>query len=119
MIHYSNMRSCWTAWVLILPSLVSGCMTRETLEKATFKQPLFLHDRIDRVEKAVITPDAKLVVLVEGQRAHSKPGPFTIIANSPDANINGDQSFRNVFRDAIVAGWPSEFLVRTDLLAVA
>src|SRR5262245_53169876 len=113
------MRSRWGAFLLILP-LVSGCLTRDVIDRATAEHPLFLNDRIDLIERAVITPDTNLVVLVEGKMARTPPGQFTIIANlAATREVEEQQVPQVILRNSVVAGWPSEYLVRTDLVAVA
>ncbi len=87
------------AWLLLLlPLILSGCCTYFTIDGATHA---YRHDRVVRIEKAVVTQDDKLIALVDGTRAESsKIGRFTITAPLPSEE-NGSW----VTREGMQEGW--------------
>jgi hypothetical protein len=87
---------------LFLPLILSGCCTTVTVDTCTHT---FRHDRVFRIEKAVVTPDDRLVLLVEGSRAESsRVRPFTVTVALPPS---GD--FVRVPKEGMTRGWNSEF----------
>ena len=66
---------------LLMPMLLTGCCTYLTVDTATHA---YRHDSIRRIEKAVVTPDNQLVILVEGATAESSHvEPLTITVSLP------------------------------------
>lgn len=63
-------------WLLLLPIILNGCCTYLTIDASTHA---YRNDSVARIEKAVVTKDDDLVVLVDGARAESsKIGRFTM-----------------------------------------
>ncbi|HEY6184981.1 MAG TPA: hypothetical protein VIW67_22265 [Terriglobales bacterium] len=103
--------------LLPLPLLLSGCLTGNTIYMATHEHTRYLHEEVSRVEKAVCTQDAHLIVLLEGKVAgSSRKGPYTVTVFLPQSPAHGSVSAP---RSSITEGWEPGLLERTDLLAVA
>ena len=97
--------------LVFLPIMLSGCCTYLTVDSSTHA---FRHDSVRRIDKAAITPDDELVILVDGTTAESsRVGPFTITVSLP-ASEDGVW----VTRDGMAKGWESGFLSRTNTLPV-
>jgi hypothetical protein len=96
-----------TALLLIMPMLLSGCITGYTVYQATHEVTLYRHEDIKSVEKVVQTQDAKLIALFYGKMAgSSKAGPFmvTIPLNGPGPWVP-THDIVTVPRNAITEGW--------------
>lgn len=93
--------------LLIIATTLSGCCTYLTVDTATHA---FLHDRVQRIEKAAITPEDKLVILVEGTVAEStRVKPYTITCCLPTDDI-----YVRVPREGMMAGWEPKLLNSED-----
>src|SRR5215469_12309338 len=101
------------ALLLTMPMFLTGCMfTGYAYMSATHESTVYRDDKIKSVEKAVQTPDGKLVVLLNGKMAGaSKAGPFTVtIPISGPGSFPKSEGIVTVPRSAIVEGrhWPEE-----------
>jgi hypothetical protein len=95
----------------LLPLMLSGCCTYLTIDSST---QAFRHDSVRRIDKAVITSDDRLVILVEGTTAESSHvGQYTITVSLP-ANEDGIW----VPQQGMTKGWESGFLDRTDAMPI-
>jgi hypothetical protein len=112
------------ALLVMAPMFLSGCMiSGYTYMSAVHPDPLYRNDKIKSAEKAVQTPDGKLVVLFNGKMAgSSKSGPFMVSIQLRDPKVlptDRDPSPDLVFvpRSAIIEGWhlPEEH----DLLPIS
>ena len=96
---------------MLLPLMLSGCCTYLTVDASTHA---FRHDSVRRIEKAVITPDDKLVILVEGATAESsRVKPFIITVSLPASD-----NFVRVPQEGMAKGWGPGFPNLTDTLPV-
>jgi hypothetical protein len=97
--------------LLLLPMMMSGCCTYVTVDSATHA---FRHDSVQRIEKAFVTPDHKLVVLVEGTTAESSHvRRFTI-----SVSLSASEDVVWVPREGMAEGWAPESPSPADALPV-
>src|SRR6476620_4922785 len=59
------------AAILILPLIMTGCMSLGVLEEATCSNGPFVQDEVKRIEKATLVNDTNLVVWVDVKPARS------------------------------------------------
>src|ERR1700733_14660576 len=87
--------------LMLLPLALSGCCTYVTVDTSTHA---FHHDNVRRIEKAGITADDKLVILVDGKKAESwRVRPYTITVTPP-----ANEDFVRVPQDGMTNGWKAE-----------
>ena len=97
--------------LFLLPMMLTGCCTYLTVDTATHA---FRHDSVQRIEKAVIAQDGKLVILVEGTAAESSHvKQFTITVSLP-ASEDGVW----VPQAGMAEGWELGIISSTDTLPV-
>jgi hypothetical protein len=101
-IHVRFLRYLRRIPLLILPAFLSGCLTANTISFATHEHTRYLHDKIVRVESAVVLDDSNLVVCAHGKMAASRQQEdFTVSAAFPPP---GGKESATVPRSAIVEG---------------
>jgi hypothetical protein len=104
-------RFSWQLSLMLLPLGLSGCCTYITIDAS---RHAFLHDSVQRIQKAGITDDNKLVILVDGAKAESlRIRPYTIAVTLP---TNADVV--QVPQDGMTNGWNAEAFNRKDTLPV-
>ena len=97
--------------LVFLPLTLSGCCTYLTVDASTHA---FRHDTVRRIDRAVVTPEDKLVIQVEGATAESsRVGPFTITVSLP-TNEDGIR----VPREGMTKGWESGWLSRKEAVPI-
>jgi uncharacterized protein YceK len=103
--------------LLLLPPLLSGCViTQDVAREAFHGSTTFVSDKIKRVERAFVTPEGNLVILLEGKCAESTTnGPFTMMVALP---AEGSNSWALVRREDVRIGRDLAWLQTTNLLPV-
>jgi len=97
--------------VLLLPLLFSGCCTDLMVDNATHA---FRHDHVERIEKAGITPDDTLVILVHGSTAESpRVKPFTLTIALPR-----DEETVWMPQTGMTDGWDEAFFSGANVMPV-
>jgi hypothetical protein len=98
--------------LLLLPMMQSGCCTYLTVDSATHA---YRHDSVRRIERAAITPDDNLVVLVDGAVAESsRVKRYTVTVPLP---LGEDGVW--VPQKGMSEGWKKEVFNRPDALPIA
>src|SRR5438046_2704892 len=98
-----------TTPLLLLPTLLSGCMTATVIHTAGQEHTHFVHDRVTGVEKAAVLPDSTLVVWLDGKMADAAiPGKFMVrapLSGSASLSAYGERDHGTVRRSTITEGW--------------
>ncbi len=116
---FQSPRSWFCSFALLVMSLLfSGCiLTEGVTHQAMHGSTAFVPDRIRRIEKAFVTPEGSLVVLLEGRRAESATdGRFTMTIPLP---AEGKDPWALVSREQVAGGWDPGWQQRTSLAPVA
>src|SRR5580704_6908717 len=96
----------------IAPLMMTGCCTWVTTDYATHA---YRNDSVSRIERAVITTNEQLIVLVDGARAESsRQKQFTIDVKLP---VNDNRTW--VPKNGMVQGWNGQLLDQPGALPVA
>lgn len=91
--------------LLVLPAVSSGCCTLLTISAANNAETVSWYDSIERVEKAAVTPDNRLLLYAEGNLIGSSEEKKFVLTIPLD---EADRSFfkrAEVPRSALTKGW--------------
>ena len=102
--------------LLVIAPLLSGCLTGLTIESAYDKKQKRFPDSLERIERATIIGNERLLVFVQARLTNSLISrPYTISIPLSDINTNGyknppsekpfNYGYLYLRRNAIVDGW--------------
>src|SRR6266478_7446710 len=78
-------------WLLAILPFLSGCITSLTMDSANTRTFKTLPDAVDRIEKASITRNNELLILVEARLTNSlQPGQYTLAVPLTEIKANTD-----------------------------
>jgi len=109
--------------LLLLPLLLSGCLTANTITFATHEHTYYLHEQVKQVKQAAVTPDSKLVLWMDGKMAGAEHrGKYTVTASlhaSTSLSPARDMDHATIRRRDIVEGWDTNAMKTPELFPVA